>query len=217
VTITEQVAEPVSLAAQVPGPDGADTTPGDPPVPDDPTAIAMHTAHLTDDTARHLARASGHLDAAKAATGDLGAYHTARCAASLQAAHKSAHDLASHLRTRYPAEGADLDALTDTIGLAAAVSQDAKTATTAHLTQTICNHLGHTIEHVKAMQDDPAPKVREFNGEHARTHLDGAIEHVGKLTEHLTDNYPLESGHLDGQRETAKAAPESISGQVANQ
>ena len=106
--------------------------------------------------------------------------HISETARHLDAALTSAHDLAAHLRDRYPAEGADLDALTETIGLARSVSDQAKTATTAHLTQTICNHLGHTIEHVAAMGDDPDPKVRDFNADHARTHLDGAIEHVGE-------------------------------------
>jgi len=197
---------------------GAAAGPGDPPVPDDPTAIAMTTAHLLDDTARHLAHASGRLDAAREATpGDLAGHHMAHCARSLDGAHKSAHDLAAHLRSHYPAEGADLDALCATIGLAVSVSDQARTATTGHLVQTICNHLGHTIEHVKAMQDDPDPKVRGFNGEHARTHMDGALEHVGKLTRHLRDNYPAEAKWLAGLRETASqmADPGMISGQVA--
>jgi hypothetical protein len=379
----------LSLAAQVPGPDGADTA-GD--VPDDKTAVAMATAHLLDDTARHLAHASGRLDAAiQASPGELADHHMARCARSLDGAHKSAHDLAAHLRARYPAEGAELDALTGVvglargyelnprsgmisldlppgtiapvpggvtdfhitvvylgpdvddkafaqacdrakaaaaampgpltgtaggigtfppsagsdgkvpawagvvlpgaerlrssledlsasehkdwkphvtlayvepgeplpapvpqtqvmftslsvhrgddevarfplgggpqlasglagqaaIGLARSVSEDAKTATTGHLVQTICNHMAHTIRHVQAMQDDPAEDVRDFNGEHARTHLDGALEHVGKLTHHLTDNYPREAGFLAGLGTAVQdAEPETISGQA---
>jgi len=65
------------------------------------------------------------------------------------------------------------------------------------------------------MADDPAEKVRGFNGEHARTHLDGALEHVGKLTEHLKDNYPAEGGFLAGLGSAvADAEPESISEQA---
>ena len=48
------------------------------------------------------------------------------------------------------------------------------------------------------MHDDPDPDVWGFNWEHARIHLDGAAEHVGKLTAHLEDNYPVEGGFLRG-------------------
>ena len=141
---------------------------------------------------------------------------SARRARHLDGALASAHDLAAHLRASYPAEGSDLDALTETIGLARSVSDQAKTATTAHLTQTICNHLGHTIEHVKAMGDDPDPEVREFNADHARTHLDGAIEHVGKLTRHLRSNYPAEAGHLADLKGPGRSARRwrNVSGQA---
>jgi len=364
------------------------------PVPDDPTAVAMTTAHLLDDTGRHLAHASGRLDAAREAPpGALAAHHMGHCARSLDGAHAAAHALAAHLRARYPAEGAELDALTGVVGLARgydlnprsgmisldlppgtiapvpggvtdfhitvvylgpdvddeafaqackrageaaaavpgpltgtvggigsfkpsdgsdgqvpawagvllpgaerlrgsledlsasehkdwkphvtlayvapgeplpapvpqapvtfthlsvhrgddevarfplgggpqlasgiaaqaaislarAVSRDAKTATTGHLVQTICNHMAHTIRHVAAMRDDPEPAVRAFNAEHAATHLAGAVEHVAKLSGHLRDNYPEEARHLDGLRKTADqiAEPETISGQAA--
>ena len=133
----------VSLAAQA-------TADG----PDDPAA-AMATARHLHDTAQHLASASGHLDKAREAPPGDPDGHISETARHLDGALTSAHDLAAHLRDRYPAEGADLDALTETIGLARSVSDQAKTATTAHLTQTICNHLGHTIAHVEAMRDDP--------------------------------------------------------------
>jgi hypothetical protein len=201
-------SEHAGIAAQAL--DLAAAAPGD-------TAAAMHTVHLLDDTGRHLAHASAHLDAAmKAPPGDLRGHHTAQCATALDGAHAAAHDLAAHLRAHYPAEGAELDTLTGVVGLAVAVSDQAKTATTAHLVQTTCNHLGHTIEHVRALGDDKTPEVQDFNADHARTHLDGAIEHVGKLTRHLADNYPAEAGHLDALRKAAAqiAAPETVSGQV---
>ena len=192
----------VSLAAQA----AADA-------PDDP---AMTTARHLHDTGRYLASASGHLDAAREAGAGDADGHISETARHLDGARASAHKLAAHLRDRYPAEGADLDALTSTIGLARSVSDQAKTATTGHLVQTVCNHLGHTIAHVKAMGDDPEPKVREFNWQHARTHMDGAIEHVGKLTRHLRDNYPAEGRHLAELKAGGTAAdPESISGQAA--
>ena len=183
--------------------DGEDTIPG--PVPDDPVAVAMYTAHRVDDCGKHLAHASERLDAARKTTdAGLRGYHMGHCAHHLDGAHTSAHQLAGNLRAHYPAEGAELDALMGAVGLAVSgqpavsVSRDAKTATTAHLTQTICNHLAHTLRHVAAMADDPAPKVWGFNADHARTHLDGAVEHVGKLTGHLDDNYPREAGFLRG-------------------
>ena len=162
----------------------------------------------------HLTAASGHLDAAREAGAGDPDDHLGQCAASLGGAHASAHKLAAHLRDRYPAEGADLDALTSTIGLARSVSDQARTATTAHLTQTICNHLGHTIAHVKAMGDDPVPKVREFNWQHARTHLDGADEHAGKLTRHLRSNYPDEAKHLADLRGADSKG--TVTAQLAN-
>jgi len=68
------------------------------------------------------------------------------------------------------------------------------------------------------MADDPAEKVRGFNGEHARTHLDGALEHVGKLTEHLKDNYPAEAGFLAGLGSAvADAKPEAGPGTISEQ
>ena len=173
--------------------------------PDGPPAALVTARHLRD-TSRHLAAASGHLDAAREAKAGDPDDRIGQCATSLDAAHASAHKLAAHLRDSYPSEGVELDKLTGTIGLAVSVSDQAKTATTAHLTQTICNHLGHTIAHVKAMGDDPDPEVRKFNWEHARTHMDGAIEHAGKLTHHLRDNYPDEAGHLAALAGSGKPA-----------
>jgi hypothetical protein len=219
VTITEQAAEP-SLAAQAEAP--VTVTPDTLPVPDDPTAVAMYTAHRVDDAGKHLAHASERLDAAREAAGALRDYHMAHCTHHLDGAHVSAHQLAGNLRAHYPAEGTELDALTGTVGLAVSVSQDAKTATTAHLTQTICNHLAHTIRHVEAMGDDPDPDVWGFNADHARTHLDGAMEHVGKLTGHLKDNYPAEGGFLKGLGEVPAdgagegSGPDTISGQAGS-
>ena len=58
-----------------------------------------------------------------------------------------------------------------------------------------------------------------FNAEHARTHLDGALEHVGKITGHLEDNYPAEAGFLAGLGTAVRDAepeggPETISEQA---
>jgi hypothetical protein len=119
-----------------------------------------------------------------------------------------------------PAEMASPGSVQHAIGLAVSVSEQAKTATTGHLVQTICNHLGHTIAHVKAMGDDPEPKVREFNWQHGRTHLDGALEHAAKLTRHLQSNYPEEGKRLAGLKaggtiSAEVAEPATISEQTA--
>jgi hypothetical protein len=163
-------------------------------VPDDPTAVAIFTAHRLDDTARYLAHASERLDAARGANGALRPYHLGHCARHLASARLSAHQLAENIEARYPAEGAELRAVTAAIGLARAVSPAAKTATTSHLVQTVCSHLGHTIRHVQAMQDDPDPDAWAFNHAHAATHLSGAAEHAAKLRAHFRDNYAAGEG-----------------------
>lgn len=194
---------PVSLAAELARPDD----PALPPeaagqltrlVPADAIATSMLTAHAVDDTGHHLSHASQRLDAAGEASGDLRSHHLEHCARHLDDARQSAHDLAGNLRASYPDEGAELGKLTQAIGLARAVGQDAKTATLAHLTETAGHHLGHTIRHVQAMRDDPDPETSEFNAGHARKHLNGAREHVAKLADHLRDNYPAEGGFLAG-------------------
>ena len=188
------------------------------PVPDDPAAIAMYTAHRVDDCRLHLSHASERLDAARESAGTVRGYHMSHATHHLDDAHRSAHQLAANLRGHYPAEGAELDALMSVVGLARSVSEDAKTATFAHLVQTTCNHLAHTLRHVTAMGEDPAPKVWGFNAEHARTHLDGALEHVGKITAHLHDNYPAEAGFLAGLGSAvADAEPEAGPGTISEQ
>jgi hypothetical protein len=230
MTITAQLVDgpepPLSLAAQALSlADGPQDAPDPPPVSGDPVTVAMYTSHRVDDCGRHLAHASERLDAAREAGGDLRDGHMGHVAHQLDDAHTSARQLAANLRAHYPAEGAELDALMGVVGLAVSVSRDAKTATTAHLVQTTCNHLAHTIRHVTAMGEDPDPDVWGFNAEHARTHLDGALEHVGKLTRHLEDNYPAEAGFLAGLGTAVRdAKPEggkpqhagTVSAQLAN-
>lgn len=183
-------------------------------VPDDPTAVAIFTAHRLDDTARHLSHASERLDAARGASGALRPYHLGHCARQLAAALLSAHQLAGNIKDHYPGEAGELAKLTATIGLARAVSPAAKTATTSHLAQTVCSHLGHTIRHVQAMQDDPDPTVWAFNHDHASTHLSGAAEHVAKLHAHFRDNYAAGEGRWLAELEpmTAQMAEAAATG-----
>ena len=192
-----------------PSPDGAVTMAGDDadvipasggaPVPDDPDAVAMYTAHRLDEAAQQLARATGHLQAARKASGELRAYHSGHVARHLGNALDAGHVLAANLREHYPAEGGELDKTTETIGLAKALSEDAKAATAAHLLQTVLYDCGHASRHAQAMLDEPSPDdLWSFNADHAEKHLGGAVEHVAKLTEHLRDNYPEEGKWLAG-------------------
>ena len=62
--------------------------------------------------------------------------------------------------------------------------------------------------------------MRGFNAEHARTHLDGALEHAAKLTRHLQSNYPEEGKRLaelkaGGTVSAQMADPASIGAQVS--
>jgi len=176
------------------------------PAPDDPIATSMLTAHAVDDAGHHLSHASQRLDAAGEASGDLRSHHLEHCARHLDDARRSAHDLAGNLRASYPGEGTALDDLVSTVGLAVAVSDGAREATTGHLTQTVCHHIGHAVEHVKAMAADPDPDEWAFDAAHAGKHLGEAVEHVGKLRDHLVSNYPREAAFLAG--------PETISEQA---
>lgn len=90
------------------------------PVPDDPAAISMFTAHRIDSVLHELSHAAERMEAAKTATGDLRAYHCSNLAGHLQDALNAAHHLAENIRDHYPAEAAELDAVAETVGLAKA-------------------------------------------------------------------------------------------------
>lgn len=115
-----------------------------------------------------------------------------------------------------PAEMGGTPGADAAVGLARALSEDAKAATTAHLLQTVLYDGGHAVRHAQAMLDEPEPDLWSFNAGHAEKHLGGAVEHVAKLTQHLRDNYPEEAKWLtELQGIAAQAAdPESISGQA---
>ena len=87
MTITAQLPDlfpddgpepPVSLADQAVSPDGTGPVPAavGAPVPDDPTAISMFTAHRLDDSLHDLAHATERMTAARAATGRPMAFAT---------------------------------------------------------------------------------------------------------------------------------------------
>jgi hypothetical protein len=87
----------------------------------------------------------------------------------------------------------------ESVGLAKSVSPTAKAATTAHLTETTLHELSHASLHAQAMgKDDPGGEEWAFDADHCASHLDGAVEHAGKLWEHFHDNYPREAAWLVG-------------------
>ncbi len=241
LTITAQLATPedaaaVTLAADVPVAPEAMHDPGL-PVPADKTAVAMFTAHRLDDTLGQLAHATERMRAARAAGPvALGRYHAGHITRHLQNALDSGHYLADNIRAHYPASARELEAVKQTVGLAAAVSGDAKAATTAHLLETTLHELTHGRRHAGQMMRATPDAEWEFNADHAEKHLGGAVEHARKLAEHFADNYPEEARWLaqlhregdegeDGKQharysggkppaaETANG-PETISGQV---
>jgi len=192
VTITEQA---IGLA------DDTDAA------PDDPTAIAMSTAHRVGDALHHLARASQRMQAARAAPApELRAAHTGHLARHLKHALKAVHGLTGNIRGHYPAEAAELEQVKEAVGLAKAVSEDAKAATTAHLLETTLHELAHARRHAQAMLEDTPDGEWSFNADHAEKHLGGAAEHAGKLAQHLTDNYPAVAKWLNGLGEVTAGA-----------
>jgi hypothetical protein len=202
VTITEQALD---LAAAVTVDPEAMESPGL-PVPDDPAAIAVFTAHRIDEIMHKLSHASQRMEAARSASGDLRKYHAARLAGHLKAALDAGHDLKANIDAHYPAEAAELEALKQTLGLAAAVSGAAKEATTAHLVASTLNELTHADRHAQAMTEDTPDDEFEFNADHAEKHLAGAVEHAGKLSVHFRDNYPAEAKWLAGLDEITASA-----------
>jgi hypothetical protein len=168
-----------------------------PETPSDPLSYQMLTAHRVNDTATALAHAMERVTALKKAkTAKLRHYHSTHLANHLSFALDNMHVLAQNLRDHYPAEGRELDAVKQTVGLARSVSAMAKTATTAHLTETGLHELTHGKRHADLMlKADPLAEWL-FNFDHARKHVLGAHEHVLKLAEHLIDNYPAEGRWL---------------------
>jgi hypothetical protein len=169
------------------------------PVPDDPAAISIFTAHRVNSILHQVAHATERMQAAKDASGDLRAYHVTHIAEHLRRALDSGHEMTANLREHYAPEAAELEAVKESVGLAKSVSPTAKAATTAHLTETTLHELSHASLHAQAMgKDDPGGEEWAFDGEHCEKHLAGAVEHAGKLWTHLHDNYPREAAWLIG-------------------
>lgn len=190
------------------------------PVPDNPAAVSMFTAHRVNSILHQVAHAVERMQAAKAASGDLRKYHVTHIAEHLKRALDSGHELTVNIREHYPAEAAELERVKDTVGLAIAVSATAKSVTTAHLLETTLHELTHASLHAQAMgKDTPGGDEWAFDADHCESHLEGAVEHAGKIWEHLHDNYPAESKWLTGIAEIthpdeAQQHAQTISGQL---
>lgn len=80
--------------------------------------------------------------------------------------------------------------------------------TTAHLLSGVDFDLAHVDRHMKAAQkSEHDPKAMAFNLEHAKGHLDSAIDHAHRLTAHLRENYPSEGKELDKVAEAQGLMP----------
>jgi type I site-specific restriction endonuclease len=201
------------------------------PVPADPAAVSLFTAHRVNEIGHKLSHAGQRMQAARDATGDLRKYHASLLAGHLQAALKAGHDLTAHIKDHYPDEAAELGEVADAVGLAKAVSDDARAATTSHLLETSLHELAHASRHAQAMTADTPEDEQAFNADHCEKHLGGAQEHVGKLADHFRDNYPdvarwldglgkadADGGEADGKQHAryAKSDGGTITGQMVN-
>lgn len=190
-----EASSKVKLAAAFPG----DKMIPLPPVPHDKTAAAMFTAHRTGDIINQMSHAAERVVAAqKATTPELRRYHSVHIANHVTLATRAAHQLRDNLKRNYPAEARELDKLNEVARCSAAVSPKARTASFAHLVQTVLYNLGHAKRHADALLDDSPGNqdVWRFNLDHASRHVNGTIEHALKLAEHLRDNYPAEAHWL---------------------
>jgi 2'-5' RNA ligase len=120
-TITGQAADAISgqldLAAPVTVAPEAMKPPGL-PVPDDPAAVSMFTAHRVNSILHQVAHATERMQAARAASGDLRAYHVTHIAEHLGRALDSGHEMTVNLREHYGPEAAELEAVKESVGLA---------------------------------------------------------------------------------------------------
>jgi hypothetical protein len=160
-----------------------------PPVPAGKLPGGEFAAHRLDDLLHDFAHANERLRSAKKDKAQR-AYHLMHVNNHLSHALDGAHALAESLKVNYLAEARELELLTQTIGLAKAVNAEAKTATFAHLLQTILYHASHAKRHALLMTGAGPDAVWDFNWGHAVTHSTGAISHCFKLAQHVQDNYP---------------------------
>lgn len=76
-----------------------------------------------------------------------------------------------------------------------------KASTTAHLLETTAHQAAHTQRHLLALRKSKG-KAKALDQEHAETHMNGTIEHVQKLMQHVQSNYPTEGKELTNLQDT---------------
>lgn len=188
-----------------------------PPVPRNRTAAAMFTAHRVDENISQLAHAKERVAAAKATSSEhLRGYYADHISNHLIRALHATHQEVDNLKRNYPAEYAELEKLTATVGCAAATSNAAKICSFAHLLQTLAYNLGHAKRHADALRASTTPSEARFNLDHVSRHVDGGLEHALKLAEHLRDNYPEEGKWLK-ELETAEGRTAGKYGKIVAQ
>jgi hypothetical protein len=154
---------------------------------------ALVTVRRLGDLSQHLEAAAGHLEAARAASGEQRQDHSAHVAAHLAGALAAGHDLAANIRGgQYPGEADELAATARAIGLAKALSEDTRAATMAHLLQTVLYDAGHASRHAEALAGQGSARLFTFNSAHCAKHVNSAVSHAAKLRHHLEQNYPPE-------------------------
>jgi len=79
----------------------------------------------------------------------------------------------------------------------ASVTNADKHKTLAHLIETTGHQISHASQHLDSLYKSKTQAERDFHYQHARTHTDGAQEHVQKLVDHIRDNYPQAGKEFD--------------------
>lgn len=170
-------------------------TPGEIPEAVEPTP-RMAVAHRVDGLSYDTHHASERLaQVAKMGPGLARDQQVGALRSHLDHGLDHAHRLVKLLREHYGAEGAEYDALTD---LMPTRSSPAPAASTAHLAQTIQYQLAHASRHAASMAGAKDKALFDFDVEHCRNHVDGALEHVGKIRDNLVSSYPAEGKYLQG-------------------
>lgn len=158
---------------------------------------AIYTAHRVDEMCTQLAHACERMKAARKADPATRDYHMKHIANHLVKVLENGHQAAGNFRDNYPREGTELDAMSKVMGMARALSQDAKISTTAHLLQSVMYDATHAKRHADTMVAKPGtPALWSFNADHCEKHLKSAFNHAQKLGKHLNDNYPAEGRWL---------------------
>jgi hypothetical protein len=164
----------------------------------------MMTAHRVSNIREALSHAVERMEAArKSKDPKIREYEAAHIRNHLARSIGYGHMLADNLRRNYPSEGRELDAVVKTLGLARALTPALKSATTAHLLETILSECTHASRHARFLGKADPRDQWEFNADHVEKHLHGALEHACKLHDHMMDNYPAEARLLIELRDLA--------------